>query len=250
MPAKRSASVFEQYAHEYDLITNAKQREQYHQKEVDALIERFSPTRVLDAGCASGLTAMLFARRGVAAVGLDRSQRMIEVARGKFGDTDLPLEFRRGEFERLSKKLHDSFDLVVCLANSVSGVTTLAGLRKTLKNFRAILKPGGHLVVQMLNYAAVKEGALFPIRATENDGIVYQRFSERRGSRVCVYVTRLDLNRKLLDYEVFRHEFDNYDVDTINRLVTQTGFTEVRKFGDLYMKKRFGRSSPAAGSLR
>lgn len=241
MSARQSSSVFELYAHEYDLITNAAEREHYHQKEVDELIARFRPDRVLDAGCASGLTAMLFARRGVAAVGLDKSRRMIEVARDKFKLVDLPLEFCRGEFERLPKKMHRSFDLVVCLANSVSGVAGRVALRRTLKNFRAALAPGGHLVVQMLNYAAVKEGRLFPIRATENNGIVYQRFSERRGRRMFVYVTRLDLNEKPPRYEIFRHEFDNYDVDIMNGLYSQSGFIDVRKFSDLYLRKRFSR---------
>ncbi len=243
MAVKRQLSAFEKYAHEYDLITNATQREKYHQKEVDALIARFRPRSVLDAGCASGLTAMLFARRGVVAVGLDRSRRMIEVAKEKFKNVDLPLEFRWGDFERLPKKLRESFDLVVCLANSIAGVNTLAGLKRSLKNFRAVLKPGGYLVLQMLNHAAVKEDTLFPIKVTENNGIVYERFSERRGSRMYVYVIRLDLNQKPPDYEIFRHEFDNYNVDVMSRGVAQAGFAGIHKFGDLYLKKRFGRSS-------
>ena len=243
MAVKRQPSAFEKYAHEYDLITNAAQREKYHRKEVDALIARFRPRSVLDAGCASGLTAMLFARRGVAAVGLDHSRRMIEVAKEKFKNVDLPLEFRWGDFERLPKKLKDNYDLVVCLANSISGVNTLAGLKRSLKNLCAVLKPGGHLVLQMLNYAAVKEDTLFPIKVTENNGIVYERFSERRGSRIYVYVIRLDLNQKPPGYEIFRHEFDNYDVDLMNRMISQAGFIGIRKFGDLYLKKRFGRSS-------
>ena len=34
MASKKNISVFEKYAHEYDLITNAAQREKYHRKEV------------------------------------------------------------------------------------------------------------------------------------------------------------------------------------------------------------------------
>jgi len=243
VPGKRSPSVFDLYAHEYDLITNAAQREKYHQKEVDALIARFRPKRVLDAGCASGLTTMLFARRGVTTVGLDKSPRMIETARSKFAGVDLPLEFVKGDFERLPRKMHGRFDLIVCLANSVSGVTSRVGLRRALKNFYSVLRPGGRLVVQMLNYAAVKEGVLFPIRATENNGVVYERFTERRGRRMFVYVTRLDLNERPPRYEVFRHEFDNYDVDLMIRLFTQLGFSPLRRYSDLYLTKRFGKHS-------
>lgn len=243
MAPKKQPSVFEKYAHEYDLITNAAQRESYHQKEVDALIARFKPSSVLDAGCASGLTAMLFARRGVEAVGLDCSRRMIEVARKKYDSKKLPLSFRVGNFERIPKSMHSKSDLVVCLANSISGVSSVAGVRATLKNFHAVLKPGGWFVLQMLNYSSIKEGALVPIRATDNDGIIYERFSERRGKRLSVYVSRLDLKKSPPQFEVFRHDFDNYEVALIYRLMTQAGFQKVGKFGDLYLKKRFTKSS-------
>lgn len=243
MATKKQPSVFEKYAHEYDLITNAAQRESYHQKEIDAIIARFKPSTVLDAGCASGLTAMLFARRGVTAVGLDCSRRMIQVAREKYDSKKLPLSFRVGNFERLPKNMHTNFDLVVCLANSISGVSSVAGVRETLKNFRSVLKPGGWLVLQMLNYSSMKEGTLFPIRATANDGIIYERFSERRGKRLSVYVSRLDLKKSPHQFEVFRHDFDNYDPTVVHRSMTQAGFHRVSKFSDLYLKKRFNQSS-------
>lgn len=243
MATKKQPSVFEKYAHEYDLITNAAQRESYHRKEIDALIAHFNPSSVLDAGCASGLTAMLFARRGVEAVGLDCSRRMIEVAREKYDSAKLPLSFRVGNFERLPRNMHSKFDLVVCLANSISGVSSVAGVRQTLKNFHAVIKPGGWLVLQMLNYSSMKEGTLFPIRATANHGIIYERFSERRGKRLSVYVSRLDLKKSPQQFEVFRHDFDNYDLTLVRQLVAQAGFDRVSKFSDLYLKKQFTRSS-------
>ena len=243
MPMKKHPSVFEKYAQEYDLITNASQRESYHQKEIDALIARFTPTSVLDAGCASGMTAMLFARRGINAIGLDCSRAMIEVAREKYASTKLPLSFRIGNFERLPKDMHAKFDLVVCLANSISGVSSVAGVKKTLMNFYAVLKPGGWLTLQMLNYFSMKEGTLFPIRATINDGIIYERFSERRGKLLSVYISRLDTQKSPPQFEVFRHDFDNYDVALIDQLTTKVGFEQVGKFSDLYMEKRFAKSS-------
>ncbi|HVP07362.1 MAG TPA: hypothetical protein VMS71_05920, partial [Candidatus Acidoferrum sp.] len=70
-------SFFEIYANEYDWLTDAASREKNHERELAAIIERYRPTSVLDAGCATGLTAMLFARNGVRAVGLDRSKAML-----------------------------------------------------------------------------------------------------------------------------------------------------------------------------
>lgn len=243
MSTEKSPSVFEIYAREYDWITDALSREKYHRKEVAAIIGRFKPQTVLDAGCATGLTTRLFADAGVAAVGLDRSRQMLEVARNKYGDSSREISFRYGRFERLPRKLHGKFDMVVCLANGISGVDTVARLRQSLHGFRSVLADGGTLVLQMLNYSAVAEGRLMPVRATEHNGIVYERFTERVGKRVSLYVTRLDMNEKPPKLEVFRHQFDNFTEALVTREIQKVGFIRIRKYSDLYLSKKFRKSS-------
>jgi len=241
-------SIFEVYAHEYDFITNAAQRESYHAKEVAALIERFKPTRALDAGCASGLTTLLLARQGIEAVGLDRSKPILEVARRTRGPESkagkgLPISFVAGSFEKLPAKMNQTFDLVVCLANSISGVGSLSNLRLSLKNFHNVLRPGGVLVLQMLNYTAVTENRLMPIKATQNGKVVYERFTERQGKSMYIYVTRADFGQTPPQFEIFRHQFDNFSPSQVDGGIRRAGFSSIRTYGDLYMKKRFGAKS-------
>jgi ubiquinone/menaquinone biosynthesis C-methylase UbiE len=234
-----SESAFEKYAHEYDWMTNASQRETYHSKEVEALIDRFQPRSVLDAGCATGLTARLFAERGVKAVGLDRSPAMLREARKKYGKLNLPLSFHRGEFARLPKALHGRFDLVVCLANAITGVDTLGNLLKAMKNFNRVLSPGGALVIQMLNYRAVKEGVFMPIRSTENNGVVYARYSERQGKTLFINLVRVDLNQNPPTTEPFRHSFDNFAPKEVTTAIREAGFRSLNRYNDLYLKDPF-----------
>lgn len=243
MANKKAQSVFEKYADEYDLITNASARESYHRKEVQTLIDAFGPARVLDAGCATGLTTRLFAEAGVSAVGVDRSRPMLRTAREKCVGSKLPISFQYGDFQKLPAKLTGKFDLLACLANGISGVETLTGLRRSLKSFRSTLVPGGTFVLQMLNYTAIAEGELMPVRATENKGIVYERFSERSGNKLGIYVTRLDLNQSPPQFEVFRHQFANFSVSVMMREVRNAGFVAVKKYADLTLKKPFGRKA-------
>jgi len=240
---KKQKSVFEVYAHEYDLITNAKQREPNHNKEVLALINKFNPESALDAGCASGLTSMLFAKQGVKALGLDRSKPMLEQCQKKFDNSRLPLSFRYGDFESLPKKMSKSFDMVACLANSISGVSTISGLKNTIKSFYSVLKPGGVLVLQMLNYISMKEGIIFPIKATENNGIIYERFSERQKNKLYIYVTRFDMKAKPQQFEIFRHQFDNFTTDQVLNKIKSTGFLNIKKYGNLLLNKNYTKSS-------
>ncbi|PWB75934.1 hypothetical protein C3F09_01350 [candidate division GN15 bacterium] len=235
----KPVSFFDKYASEYDWLTNAHARVAGHTKEVEALIERFSPKRVLDAGCATGLTASLFASNGIDAVGLDRSRDMLIAAEGKYGSSGLPLQFREGHFESLPKSMDSSFDLIVCLANAIAGVESKGNLKKSVDGFRRVLKPGGYLVLQALNIAALKDRQIMPVKTTEHDGIMYSRFLERLGNTSVLYVIRIDTRISPAQAELFRHETVCFTPDLLVQAILGAGFAGVRKYADLTMSKRF-----------
>lgn len=243
MSRTKHRSFFDSYPHEYDALTDASAREKPHSREIAALIERFRPTAVLDAGCATGLTSRLFARRGISAVGLDRNKPMLEIAQANSRHSKELLSFHYGCFERLPGSMTGRFDLVVCLANAIGGVGTMANLKKAVANFYRVLRPGGHLVVQMLNFGAIAEGHIVPVRATRKDSIVYQRFSERRDRRLYLYVTRLDLSAKPPRFEIFRHEMDNFTPSQVTTAMRGSGFKKIERHADLFFTKKFTRSS-------
>ncbi len=239
----RNKSFFDTYPDEYDILTNATERAKAHRKEVRAIIEKFKPRAVLDAGCATGLTSRLFAAAAIPTTGIDRSKAILEVARSNNWLDSKILSFKYAHFEKLPKAMRERFDLVVCLANSISGVGTVANLRRSLRNFLDVLTPGGHLVLQMLNYAAVSEGEVMPIRASKHGTLVYERFSERRGRKLYLYITRLDYGVKPPALEIFKHEIDNFSPEQMTNTLKAAGFTGIRRYGDLYLSKRFGKSS-------
>ncbi|UCE25233.1 MAG: class I SAM-dependent methyltransferase [Candidatus Zixiibacteriota bacterium] len=239
----RNKSFFDTYPDEYDILTNATERAKMHRKEVRAIIEKFKPKAVLDAGCATGLTSRLFAAESISATGIDRSKAILEVARSNDWLNNNMLSFRHAHFEDLPKAMRERFDLVVCLANSISGVGTVANLRRSLRNFLAVLTPGGHLVLQMLNYTAIREGEVMPIKATKHGTLVYERFSERRGRKLYLYITRLDYGAKPPAFEIFKHEIDNFSPEQMSDSMKLAGFTGIKRYADLFLSRRFGKSS-------
>ena len=239
----KQKSFFEIYAHEYDILTNAQQREIFHANEINTLIKIFQPKHVLDAGCATGLSAYLFAREDIKTIGLDRSRPMIKEASQKYDYLKPLLTFRCGNFERLPVSFHNKFDMVVCLANSISGVGSLKNLIDSLSNFNKVLIPGGTLVIQMLNYISIKDGEFLPIRVTRKDDIIYQRFSERQGKRLYLYVNRLDISKEPLKYEMFRHEFENFSPKEMIEALKRANFRSIKKYAELFLSKPFGKKS-------
>lgn len=236
-------SFFDIYAHEYDYLTDEKSRIKYHETEVKSIIERFQPEMVLDAGCATGLTSWLFAWNGINTTGLDRSGKMLSVARGKYENRGFPLKFKYGHFERIPAKMYRKFDLVVCLANSISGVKTQSGLRQALRNFYQVLKPGGYLIIQVLNILAYEEGKLNPVKATRHKNVIYERFSERQKNKLYIYVSRLDMEKKPPRLEIFRHKSVNFTIDEIADSLKRLKFKRIEKYGNLGLSKKFTKSS-------
>lgn len=239
----KPVSFFDKYAAEYDWLTNAAERAVGHGREIDALIERFHPTRVLDAGCATGLTSSLFGERGVEAVGLDRSRQMLKQAELKYSNSGLPISFRGGKFESLPAALNGRFDLVVCLANSIVGVETRQKLIKSLMGFRRVLCPGGYLVLQTLNTSALKDRQVMPVKITQHNSVLYSRFLERSGSRSILYILRADSQSTPPSAELFRHESISFTPVVVERSLRQAGFEGIQKFGGLLLTNRFSAES-------
>lgn len=84
--------------------------------EVD-FVMRWSPRRVLDAGCGTGRVAIELARRGVEVVGVDLDAGMLDTARAKAPE----LPWRLGDLASLDVRDEDGrrrlFDVVVAAGN-------------------------------------------------------------------------------------------------------------------------------------
>lgn len=126
--------------------------------------------RVLDAGCATGAHALALAARGWTAVGIDSEGAMIAAARER--------ALREGLSDRAAFLVADllgigerfgpssgqeGFDLALCLGNTLPHLDG-PGAASFLSQARALLRPGGAIVLQTLNFSlpAVGPGYAFP----------------------------------------------------------------------------------------
>ena len=226
-------TFFEKYATEYDAMTDAVAREPKHRLEVESIIRRFSPTSVLDAGCGTGLTARLFAEKGIAAVGIDSSTEMIRLAQEKARLAKSPAHFESVSFETMPKSYAGSFDLIACLGNSISGVPNDQALGRTLKNFRRVLRPGGWLVLQLLNPAVINKGEPFAVRATRSGNILYHRYALRQDDLVALHVIRTDLGAVPPSFEAFVHSYRLLTAAQFRERLKKVGFDNIRSYVSL-----------------
>lgn len=160
--------------------------------------------RVLDAGCGTGRHLELLRDWGHAPTGLEPDPGMAALARRRLGGE---VEVFELGLERAAALTLEPFDAVLCLGNTLAHLLGSADLDAACAAFHALLRPGGLLITQTVNYDRVltENSAGFPVKriASANGELCFTRdydFSEaprRLGFQLGLRGPGLDLSETL-----------------------------------------------------
>ena len=120
-------------------------REQIVGAENDSL-EPFKGLRVLDIGCGGGLLSIPMARLGAEVVGVDASERNIEVAKIAAQKQNVEVDFRASSAEALAEQ-GEKFDVIL----NMEVVEHVADVPAFLGACAAMLKPKGTMFIATIN---------------------------------------------------------------------------------------------------
>lgn len=119
---------------------------------------RFGVDRIVDVGCGSAKHAIMFREWGHEVVGVDPSESMLAQARENAATAGVELRLVEGSFGELEDLIGTGYDAVLTLGNGLPHVDGVGGLHATLRDFAAVLRPGGVVVLHLLNHARLIEG--------------------------------------------------------------------------------------------
>src|SRR3990172_3772120 len=83
------------------------------------LVNDYKLKSSLDVGCSTGFHVIMFRRLGLDAVGIDASPKMIEKARANSVTCGVTVEFILGDFQAMSKRFSEGFDIITLLGDTV-----------------------------------------------------------------------------------------------------------------------------------
>lgn len=121
---------------------------------------RFGVERVIDVGCGSAKHAIMFRQWGHEVVGVDPSESMLAQARENASAAGVSTTLVEGGFGELERLVGTGYDAVLTLGNGLPHVDGVAGLHATLTDFAAVLRPGGLVVLHLLNHARLIDGCV------------------------------------------------------------------------------------------
>ncbi len=153
-----------------DLLSGATFARQYG----DVLDRLPAGAAVLDCACGIGADAVAMARRGFRVWATDASAGMVEQARRRVAGAavDVPVSLCR--WEELPLALGRRFEAVFCLGNSLAHLAGADAMAIALAGMRAVLEPGGVLVVDSRDWECLRaERPRITVadRVIERDGV-------------------------------------------------------------------------------
>lgn len=142
--------LYDSFSEEYDVMVNWPERLARETPFLQRVLGD-AGRRVLDVGSATGKHALHLAALGYDVFGADPSGQMVERARA-LAEGRPSVSFVQAGFGGLRGATQGEFDAAICLGNTLPHVRSQTDLAQTLADFAAVLRPGGVLVLQLLNY--------------------------------------------------------------------------------------------------
>jgi glycine/sarcosine N-methyltransferase len=181
----QATDFYDALAPMFDVMTDWDARLAAEGPFLQAQLDAVGARRVLDAACGSGGHALWFARQGYEVAGADVSPVMIDLARQKASAVRLDVELFVTDLANLQPanlERATPYDAVLCLGNSLPHLLTQADLVAALRGMASVLRFGGLLILQNLNYDLrwQKQPRWFAAQGGELDGqpVLVWRFAD------------------------------------------------------------------------
>lgn len=123
--------------------------------------------KVLDIACGTGGHTLEFGKWGFNAVGIDLDETVIKKAKKNAEEEGLEVDFQTADMLNLPFTSAE-FGGVVCIGNSLVHLLSETDIFKALKEMYRVLKPGGKLILQIVNYDRILDNNLRGLPTIEN----------------------------------------------------------------------------------
>jgi SAM-dependent methyltransferase len=197
------------------------------------LFEEVGARRVADVACGTGHHAAMFHSWGLHVEAADISANMIDHARHNFGEPD-GLNWSVRSFEQ-SIPVDAPLDAVTCLGNSLGLAGDLAIAERAIESMFDALRPGGLLVLHVLNVWRLPDGPCQwqkCVRTALPQGeSLITKGVQRVGDRAFVHLLVAPLDAP----EDFRSEsvpFLALEAEQLGRFVQSAGAGSIQFYGD------------------
>lgn len=227
----------------YDLMTGYSDRLVNDFGVLKHLVEKFEITSALDAGCGTGVHTIILAKIGIKVLGFDASEEMLEIARANALREGVEPPFACEYFESIPEEWWGRYDAVFCLANSLVGAETPERLLLAIKSFSRALKPGGRVIIQLLNIDYFRRHDRRIIKVSGAENYTFVRFFDFDEQVTRLNVVAVEHNMGKVEHRFISQRILPITADMIKIAAKSNGFAGVDLYADLVLSRSFSADS-------
>jgi ubiquinone/menaquinone biosynthesis C-methylase UbiE len=195
-----------------------------------------------DLGCGSGLDSIALSQLGLKVTGFDISEDMINAAAGNAARYKADAEFHAFPMNHIPKQFNNKFSLAVSLGNSIANIEKKK-LIPSLARMHSVLKPGGHILIQILNYERILAAKERIVGITQKENSTFIRFYDFEKERTFFNILKIEKTEKI-QHALITTEIFPYKSAALIKLVKDAGFKKVQKYGGLNRSDYIAGQSP------
>ena len=223
--------------------------------------------QLLDIGCATGELAIQLAKNGAFVTGIDLNEDLLEQANG-CSDPTVRVQsadsfkresefvtpnpkFQKGNMLELKTNFQPGqFDAVLCFGNTLVHLQTPALVKQMLSGVFTVLKPGGHFLLQILNYDYILSEPVteLPLIDTENIRFTRKYRFPESGSLISFQTELLiKAESKSIENETSLLALQSHQ---LTELLKNAGFSEIELFSNFKQEPFGGKHLPLVVSCK
>ena len=155
---------------------------------------------VADLGCGTGTDSIALAQLGLNVTAFDSSELMINKARKNEAASDVVVNFYKNSVLEIPENFNGDFDLVISFGNTFANIVKTE-LNISLKKCYDLLRKGGMLILQILNYHKIINEKKRIVNITETGTNQFIRFYDFKKDHIVFNLLKVNKS-KLSDYSL------------------------------------------------
>ncbi|MBD3407984.1 MAG: methyltransferase domain-containing protein [Candidatus Lokiarchaeota archaeon] len=201
--------------------------------------------KILDIACGSGRHAIELASRGAYVIAFDNSSSMIQQAKNFADSANSSPRFLILEMLEMEKEVSESFDLALCLGNSLALLNDWNEVEHVIRTVRNLLNQEGKFIFQTLNFTEIikNDFRLFPLKrgyTPSGKEIVFGRFFDHDTNSQQTHLIMSSFVKTGKEWTVTssKQKILRIQKENIEEILLRAGFNQVEFYSD-YNKSSF-----------